>query len=99
DQVSEVTVSTSNASSATGGGSAQVAFVSPSGTNEFHGAGYWSNRNNAFAANSWFNNQSGVKLPFLNQNQIGGKLGGRIIRNKWFFYGNYEAYRQREQTP
>ena len=99
DQVSEVTVSTSNASSVAFGGSSQVAFVSPSGSNEFHGAGYWSNRNNYFAANSFFNNQSGVKNPFLNQNQIGGKLGGHIIRNKWFFYGNYEAYRQREQTP
>lgn len=97
DQVSEVTVTTSNASAAAGGGSAQVAFVSPSGSNQFHGAGYWSNRNNAFAANTWFNNQSGLKLPFLNQNQIGGRLGGPVIRNKWFFYGNYEAYRQRQQ--
>jgi hypothetical protein len=98
DQVAEVTVSTSNANSASFGGSAQVAFVSPSGTNELHGAGYWSNRNNAFSANSFFNNMSGVKLPFLNQNQVGGKLGGHIIRNKWFFYGNYEAYRQRQQA-
>ena len=98
DQVAEMTVATSNASSSAFGGSAQVNIVSPSGTNEFHGALYWSNRNNAFAANSWFNNQSGVKLPFLNQNQMGGKLGGHIIKNKLFFYGNYEAYRQRQQT-
>jgi hypothetical protein len=98
DQVSEMTVSTSNASASAFGGSSQVNLVSPSGTNEFHGAAYWSNRNNAFSANSWFNNQAGVKLPFLNQNQIGGKLGGRIIKNKLFFYGNYEAYRQRQQT-
>jgi Carboxypeptidase regulatory-like domain/TonB dependent receptor-like, beta-barrel len=98
DQVSEMTVSTSNASASAFGGSAQVNLSSPSGTNEFHGAGYWSNRNNAFAANSWFNNQSGVKMPFLNQNQIGGKLGGHIIKNKLFFYGNYEAYRQRQQA-
>jgi hypothetical protein len=98
DQVSEMTVTTSNANASAFGGSSQVNIVSPSGTNEFHGAAYWSNRNNAFAANSWFNNQSGVKLPFLNQNQIGGKLGGHIIKNKLFFYGNYEAYRQRQQA-
>jgi hypothetical protein len=97
DQVSEMSVSTSNASSAAFGGSAQVNIVSPSGTNEFHGAGYWSNRNNYFAANSFFNNQSGLAKPFLNQNQVGGKIGGHIIRNKLFFYGNYEAYRQRQQ--
>lgn len=97
DQVAEMTVSTSNASASAFGGSAQVNLVSPSGTNQFHGAGYWSNRNNAVSANSWFNNQAGVKRPFLNQNQVGGKLGGYIIKNKLFFYGNYEAYRQRQQ--
>jgi len=98
DQVSEVTVSSSNADASSGGGSSQVTFVTPSGTNQYHGAGYWSNRNSALAANSFFNNQAGVKNPFLNQNQIGGKLGGRIVRDKLFFYVNYEAYRQRQQT-
>jgi len=99
DQVSEVTVSSSNADASTMGGSSQVSFVTPSGTNQYHGAGYWSNRNSALAANSFFNNQAGVKNPFLNQNQIGGKLGGHIIKDKLFFYLNYEAYRQKEQTP
>jgi hypothetical protein len=98
DQVSEVSVTSSNANSSEGGGSSQVAFVTPSGTNQFHGAGYWSNRNSALAANSFFNNQARVANPFLNQNQIGGKLAGPVIKNKLFFYVNYEAYRQREQT-
>jgi Carboxypeptidase regulatory-like domain len=96
DQVSELTVSTSNTLSAAGGGSAQVSFVTPSGGNQFHGNAYWSNRNNYFAANTWFNNQSGVKRPFLNQNQIGGSVGGHIIRNKLFFYTNYELFRLRQ---
>jgi hypothetical protein len=86
DQVAEVTISSSNANLASYGGSSQVQFVTPSGTNHFHGNTYWSNRNNYFAANSWFNNQSGVKSPFLNQNQIGGSIGGYIIKNKLFFY-------------
>ena len=98
DQVSEVTVSSSNADASTQGGSSQVSFVTPSGTNQFHGAGYWSNRNKDFAANSFFNNQAGVKIPALNQNQIGGKLGGRIIKDKLFFYVNYEAFRLKQQT-
>ena len=97
DQVGEFTVATSNVSSAMGGGSAQVAFVTPSGTNQMHGSGYWYNRNNFFSANDWFDNQSGVARPFLNQNQLGGSLGGPIKRDKLFFYTNYEAYRQRQQ--
>ncbi|MGH9668182.1 MAG: hypothetical protein ACRD9L_27495, partial [Bryobacteraceae bacterium] len=67
-------------------------------TNEFHGDGYWQNRNNAFAANDWFNNQSGLANPFLNQNQVGASLGGPILRNKLFFYVNYEAFRLRQQA-
>ncbi len=98
DQVAEVTVTSSNASAAAMGGSSQIQFVTPSGTNDYHGSAYWTNRNNYFAANTWFNNQSGVKNPFLNQNQIGGYLGGRIIRNKLFFYTNYEAFRLVQQT-
>jgi hypothetical protein len=99
DQVAEVTVITSNASAVNQGGSAQVQFVTPSGSNEFHGSALWSNRNNFFAANPWFNNQAGVARPFLNQNQFGGALGGRIIKNKLFFYTNYEAFRLNQQTP
>jgi hypothetical protein len=99
DQVSEVTVITSNASAANMGGSAQVQFVTPSGTNNFHGNAYWSNRNNWFAANTWFNNQSGVARPFLNQNQLGGSIGGPVIKNKLFFYTNYEAFRLKQGTP
>lgn len=98
DQVAEVTVSTSNANSSSYGGSSQVAFVTPSGSNEFHGNAYWSNRNNYFAANTWFNNQSGTKIPFLNQNQLGGSLGGHVIKDKLFFYTNYEAFRLRQQS-
>jgi hypothetical protein len=98
DQVAEVTVSTSNANSSASGGSSQVQFVTPSGGNSFHGNAYWSNRNNYFAANTWFNNKSGTAIPFLNQNQAGGSLGGPIIKNKLFFYANYEAFRLKQQS-
>ena len=50
DQVAEFTISTSNAHSSVGGGASQVAFVTPAGTNEFHGSAYWSNRNSALAS-------------------------------------------------
>lgn len=98
DQVAEVTISTSNTSSIAGGGASQVTFVTPSGTNQFNGAVYWQNRNNAFAANTWFNNRDGITRPFLNANWIGGTLGGPIIKDKLLFYFNYEAFRSRQQT-
>src|SRR6185312_7659154 len=99
DQVAEITVSTSNAATSAGAGSSQIAFTSPSGTNTIHGSAYWSNRNNAYSANSWFSNQAGVKPAFLNQNQVGGYLGGAVIKNKLFYYGNYEAYRLKQTSP
>lgn len=99
DQVAEMTVSTSNTNPAAGGGASQVIFVTPSGTNTFHGSVFWSNRNNALAANTWFNNRDRVAKPFLNQNQTGGTLGGPIKRDKLFFYVNYEAFRLRQQSP
>jgi hypothetical protein len=97
DQVKEFTLTTSMSSASSSGGS-QINFVTPSGTNQFHGAAYWQNRNNAFAANDFFDNKEGLGLPRLNQNQIGGSVGGPIKRDKLFFYTNYEAVRLRSQT-
>ena len=92
DQVQEFTVTTSLSGSAASGGS-QVSFEIPSGTNEFHGSTFWQNRNNAFAANDFFDNKDGNGLPRLNLNQGGASLGGPIKRDKLFFYVNYELYR------
>jgi hypothetical protein len=60
---------------------------------------FWSNRNSALGANSWFNNQAAAAKPFLNQNQMGGSIGGPIRKDKLFFYFNYEAFRLKQQTP
>jgi len=97
-QVAEFTVETSNANSTVGGGAAQFNMVSPSGGNQIHGDAIWFNRNSAYAANDWFNNQSGVANPFLNQNQFGGSIGGPIKKDKLFYYGTYEGQRVRQQT-
>lgn len=93
DQVAEMTVATSNTSAAVGGGSSQIIFTTPSGTNNFHGSGYWINRNEALGANTWFNNRDGIRRAPYKQNQGGGAIGGRIIKDKLFFYSNYEAFR------
>ena len=98
DQVAEMTLSTSNANPAAGNGASQVTFVTPSGTNQFHGSAFIQNRNSAFAANGWFSNQSGTPIAFLNQNQLGGTFSGPVKKDRIFFYANFEAFRRHQQT-
>ncbi|MBI3697812.1 MAG: TonB-dependent receptor, partial [Acidobacteria bacterium] len=98
DEIGEFTITTQNGNASLGLGSSQVNFVTPSGTNNYHGSLYYFNRNNTFAANQWFNNKDGVQKPRLNLHQFGGTLGGPIVRNKLLFYSNYEKYRQRRQA-
>jgi hypothetical protein len=98
-QVRQVTLITSNANAAAAGGATEAAFSTPSGGNQFKGELFWYNRNNAFAANDWFNNQAGIGKPFLNQNQFGGLIGGPIKNDKLFFYASYEGIRAHQQTP
>ena len=97
-QVRQMTLVTANGNSALSGGATELAFSTPSGTNQFHGEAFWSNRNNAFSANDWFNNQAGVPLPFLNQNQMGANIGGPIKKDKLFFYATYEGVRTHQQV-
>jgi hypothetical protein len=98
-QVRQVTLVSSNVNAAASGGATQTAFSMPSGTNSFHGEALWYNRNNAFSANDWFNNQAGVALPFLNQQQFGWSVGGPILKDKLLFYFNYEGLRTHQQVP
>jgi hypothetical protein len=98
-QVAELTVSSSNSNSTIGGNATTISLSTPSGTNEYHGNAYWYNRNSKFGANDWFNNKNSVDRPFLNLNQLGGSIGGPIIKDKLLFFANYEAYRQRQSSP
>lgn len=70
----------------------QIAVVSPSGTNAFHGNAFDYFRNNVFEARTPFNGPS--PNPFL-LNQFGAAGGGPIRKNKLFFYAAYEGLRQR----
>ncbi|MCU1337862.1 MAG: hypothetical protein JWO19_3443 [Bryobacterales bacterium] len=97
DQIAEITITTSNASAAQGGGASQFILSTKSGSNTYHGAGYWYNRNDALSANDWFNNRDDVAKSKLNLNQVGAALGGHIVRDKLFFYANYEVYRNKKQ--
>jgi len=98
-QVQEFTTTTQNAGPQAGIGSSQVSVVTPSGTNNWHGEGFWYYRSDKFAANDWFNDANGVVKPNLLQNQGGGDIGGPVIRDKLFVYGAYELFRRRQQFP
>ena len=98
-QVGEFTTTTQNAGPQAGLGSSQVSVVTPSGTNNWHGEGFWYYKSGAWAANDWFNNANGVAKPNLLQNQSGGDVGGPVIHDKLFVYGAYELYRLRRQSP
>jgi outer membrane receptor protein involved in Fe transport len=65
--------------------------VTKSGTNDFHGSVFEFLRNDALDAKNFFDEE---KPPFR-RNQFGFSLGGRIIRNRTFFFGNYEGLRER----
>jgi hypothetical protein len=93
DLVEEVQVNVTSVDAAMGRGSGQVRLQTRSGTNELHGALFYSNQNSKFASNNWFQNQVGTRKDYLNRNQFGGRLGGPIIRNKAFFFFLYDGQR------
>src|SRR6185503_16729691 len=96
--VQEFRVVTTNANADMGRSSgAQIALVTKSGTNELHGSAYEFLRNKKTNANSFFNNQSGLPLAKLNRNVYGASLGGPIMKNKLFLYGNYEGRKDRRE--
>lgn len=73
----------------------QVSLVTKSGSNQFHGSLYQFHRNVKTAANDWFSNRAGIPRENLIRNQYGASLGGRIIRDRAFFFVNWEDRKDR----
>jgi hypothetical protein len=103
DSVQEFRVTTTNYGADEGVSSAaQVALVTKSGTNEFHGSVYEYNRNSYVSANDYFIKtaqlQSGApnQPPHLNRNIFGASVGGPILKNRLYLFLNYEGYRDAE---
>jgi hypothetical protein len=71
----------------------QIELVTKGGTNEFHGNVREYNRTAATAANTFFNNRSGVERPQLTRNQFGGSIGGPVMKDALFFFFDYEGRR------
>ena len=70
-----------------------VNLTTKSGTNEFHGTAFEFLRNEALNANNLFAPANSPK-PLFRRNQFGGVLGGPIVRNRTFFFADYQGTRQ-----
>lgn len=69
-----------------------------SGTNTFHGSTYYFNRNSATDARNWFN-PSPDPVSALNLHQFGASAGGPIVKDKLFYFANYEGVRDKVGNP
>jgi hypothetical protein len=69
-----------------------------SGTNSIHGAAWEFFRNDILDAADWFENNAGIKKGELRWNQFGASIGGPIIKNKIFFFGDYQGFRRVQGT-
>ena len=99
DSVQEFRTITSNAGADFGLTSgAQVALITKSGSNSFHGSVYEYLRNTATSANDFFANQAGLPRAKLNRNLYGVSLGGPVKKNRLFFFLNYEGRKDRSET-
>ncbi len=76
-------------------GGSIVTVITKSGSNRFHGSVYEFLRNDVFDARNFFS----PEVPALKQHQFGGTFGGRIVRDKTFFFGSYEGFRQTKGVP
>jgi hypothetical protein len=100
DSTEEFRVTTSNANADAGRSSgAQVSLVTKSGTNKFHGSLYEYNRPSNTVANDWFIKEQQLSSGLPNRptkyivNTFGGSVGGPVLKDKLFFFYNYEGQR------
>jgi hypothetical protein len=100
DSVQEFRVTTTNANATDGVvGGAQVALVTKSGTNDFHGNLRWYYRTSGAAANDFFNNLNGIPRGKDQRNIGGGSLGGPIKRKRAYFFVDNEDRRESVSAP
>ncbi|MBB5056337.1 hypothetical protein HDF16_001006 [Granulicella aggregans] len=79
-----------------GAGAGFINTVTKSGTNKFHGDAFYYNRNSATGANDAIDKANGNPRPLNVLQQFGADIGGPIIRDKMFFYFDYEQQRHKD---
>ena len=99
DAVQEFKVEQSNFSAEVGFTAGTVVnAVTRSGTNSFHGSLYEFLRNDVFNANNYFNDQAHIPIAPVRWNDFGGTVGGPIIKNRTFFFFDYEGSRESQSV-
>ncbi|HMJ62784.1 MAG TPA: carboxypeptidase regulatory-like domain-containing protein, partial [Bryobacteraceae bacterium] len=94
DAIQDYRVMTSNYTAEYGESAGAVTEVaSKSGSNDFHGSAWEFLRNDKLNANTFFNNRNGIGRPAFRRNEFGATFGGPIVRNKTFFFGDYQGIR------
>jgi len=93
DALQEVRTITNNYSAEYGRAMGVVIFTTKGGSNDFHGSSFYRVRNEALNANSFFNNAKNIARGPFKSHTFGGTFGGRIIRDKAFFFVSYEGLR------
>ncbi|MGH9831380.1 MAG: carboxypeptidase regulatory-like domain-containing protein, partial [Blastocatellia bacterium] len=96
ETIETVNIATNNFDADTGmaAGAAQTV-VTKSGTNDFHGSAFEFYNGDKLNANSFASNASALARPPQSRHTYGGSLGGRIIKDKLFFFASYENFRDR----
>ncbi len=95
DAIQEFSVLTSNYSAEYGKTSGGVVnAITRSGTNALHGSAYEFLRNSKLDAANFFENAGGIPKSPFKRNQFGGAIGGPIVKNRTFFFADYEGIRQ-----
>src|SRR5947207_257166 len=97
DAIAEAKVALQDYDAESGKATAGTVKVSiKSGSNEFHGSGFYYYRNSDQQARDPFTNKPGVSLAAATWKQFGGSVGGPIIKNKLFFFGDYQGTKQQQ---
>ena len=96
ESIREFKIQTANFSAEHGrAGGGVITAVTKSGSNQFHGSLYEYHRNDNLDAANFFDNRNEIeKSPFI-RNQFGGSIGGPIVKDRTFFFANYEGLRDR----
>ncbi len=100
DALQEVRVMTGNAGAEFGNANGAVINMTlKGGTNEFHGNVFEFLQNDKLNANGFIANRANIKRGLVKRNIFGGTLGGPIVKNKAFFFVDYQGARQRNEGP
>ena len=92
--IDQINITTANSDVDAGLGASQTQFVTRSGSNTFNSEVFFNHRNEALNANDYFNKAAGLEKERTRLHQFGVNLGGPLVRDKFFFFVNYEEERE-----